>query len=123
MVIQILSLAEVEQDPLSGFRLQVRHAGETFSIQTKKLLIATGNDRRTLDRCRDRLDDVRVESDRRQAAERSARESEELYRATFEQAAERAGFGRYARFTLYTGTIDSRNRRATSSREVDVTDG
>jgi predicted Rossmann fold flavoprotein len=43
------SLLGVQKDFKSGFRLEVRKNAKVSSIQTKKLLIATGSDRRTLD--------------------------------------------------------------------------
>ncbi len=43
------SLLKVEKGLRGGFRLEVRKEAEHFIIQTKKLLIATGSDRKTLD--------------------------------------------------------------------------
>jgi predicted Rossmann fold flavoprotein len=43
------SLYGVERDSTNGFRLEVRHETKTFSIHSKKLLIATGSDRKTLE--------------------------------------------------------------------------
>jgi predicted Rossmann fold flavoprotein len=43
------SLLGVEKGSRGGFRLEVRKEAEHFIIQTKKLLIATGSDRKTLD--------------------------------------------------------------------------
>jgi len=42
-------LLGVKKDSKSGFRLEVRNEAENFILQTKKLLIATGSDRKTLD--------------------------------------------------------------------------
>lgn len=42
------SLLGVEKDSLNGFRLEVRAEAKVSAIQTKKLLIATGSDRKTL---------------------------------------------------------------------------
>ncbi|MBK8824855.1 MAG: NAD(P)/FAD-dependent oxidoreductase [Anaerolineales bacterium] len=42
-----VSLLKVEKSPKGGFNLQVREDAEVFSIQTKKLLIATGSDSKT----------------------------------------------------------------------------
>ena len=42
-----VSLLKVEKSPKGGFDLQVREDAEVFSIQTKKLLIATGSDSKT----------------------------------------------------------------------------
>ncbi|HEX5840428.1 MAG TPA: NAD(P)/FAD-dependent oxidoreductase [Anaerolineales bacterium] len=44
-----LSLMGVKQQPKNGFRLELRRGADVVSIQTKKLLIATGSDRRTLE--------------------------------------------------------------------------
>jgi predicted Rossmann fold flavoprotein len=41
------SLLKVEKSPRFGFRLEVRESGEVYSLQTKKLLVATGSDPRT----------------------------------------------------------------------------
>ena len=43
------SLLKVEKGPRGGFRLEVRNETETFLLQTKKLLLATGSDRKTLE--------------------------------------------------------------------------
>ena len=43
------SLLEVERSSRGGFRLKVRQEANAFSLQTKKLLIATGSDRKILD--------------------------------------------------------------------------
>jgi predicted Rossmann fold flavoprotein len=43
------SLLGVEKSPKSGFRLEVRNEAKVLTIQTKKLLVATGSDRRTLE--------------------------------------------------------------------------
>jgi predicted Rossmann fold flavoprotein len=43
------SLRRVDKSPKSGFRLEVRNEAREISIQTRKLLIATGSDRKTLD--------------------------------------------------------------------------
>jgi hypothetical protein len=43
------SLLGVEGGSRGGFRLEVRSDAQTFILQTKKLLIATGSDRKTLD--------------------------------------------------------------------------
>jgi predicted Rossmann fold flavoprotein len=42
------SLLRVEKSLGGGFRLEVRHESQIFHLQTKKLLIATGSDRKTL---------------------------------------------------------------------------
>ena len=42
------SLLGVEKNPKNGFRLEVRSEAKVFSIQTKKLLMATGSDRKIL---------------------------------------------------------------------------
>jgi len=44
-----VSLLGVEKDQKTGFRLQLRREAEVFSIHTKKVLLATGGDRKTLD--------------------------------------------------------------------------
>jgi predicted Rossmann fold flavoprotein len=44
-----VSLLGVETDPRNGFRLEVRSEAHVFFIHTKKLLIATGSERRTLE--------------------------------------------------------------------------
>jgi predicted Rossmann fold flavoprotein len=44
-----LSLKGVKQQPKNGFRLELRRGADVVSIQTKKLLIATGSDRKTLE--------------------------------------------------------------------------
>ena len=44
-----LSLMGVKQQPKNGFRLELRRGADVVSIQTKKLLIATGSDRKTLE--------------------------------------------------------------------------
>lgn len=43
------SLLGVEKDSTNGFRLEVRRDAKVFSIHTRKLLVATGSDRKTLD--------------------------------------------------------------------------
>ncbi|MGE5376158.1 MAG: NAD(P)/FAD-dependent oxidoreductase [Bacteroidota bacterium] len=43
------SLQRVDKSPKSGFRLEVRNEAREISIQTRRLLIATGSDRKTLD--------------------------------------------------------------------------
>ncbi|HEU0294676.1 MAG TPA: NAD(P)/FAD-dependent oxidoreductase [Anaerolineales bacterium] len=43
------SLLGVEKSHSDGFRLQVRREAQVFHLQTKKLLIATGSDRKTLE--------------------------------------------------------------------------
>jgi hypothetical protein len=43
------SLLGVEKGLRGGFRLEVQHEAKRFIIQTKKLLIATGSDRKTLE--------------------------------------------------------------------------
>jgi predicted Rossmann fold flavoprotein len=43
------SILSVEKASENGFRLEVRSDAKVLSIQTKKLLIATGSDRRTLE--------------------------------------------------------------------------
>ncbi len=43
------SLLGVQQGPNNGFRLGLRKEAHVFNIHTKKLLIATGSDRKTLD--------------------------------------------------------------------------
>jgi predicted Rossmann fold flavoprotein len=43
------SLLGVEKDSKNGFNLEVRSRTETSSIHTKKLLVATGSDRKTLE--------------------------------------------------------------------------
>jgi predicted Rossmann fold flavoprotein len=43
------SLLGVEKSSKGGFRLEVRNETETFLLQTKKLLLATGSDRKTLE--------------------------------------------------------------------------
>jgi len=43
------SLLGVEKDSKNGFRLELRKEAEVFSIRTRKLLLATGSDRKTLD--------------------------------------------------------------------------
>jgi predicted Rossmann fold flavoprotein len=43
------SLLGIERDSNNGFRLEVRYEARAFSIHAKKLLIATGSDRNTLD--------------------------------------------------------------------------
>jgi predicted Rossmann fold flavoprotein len=43
------SLISVEKASKNGFRLEVRSDAKVLSIQTKKLLIATGSDRKTLE--------------------------------------------------------------------------
>jgi predicted Rossmann fold flavoprotein len=44
-----LSLSGVKRQPKNGFRLEVRRGADVVSIQTKKLLIATGSDRKILE--------------------------------------------------------------------------
>ena len=44
-----LSLMGVKQQPKNGFRLELRRGADVVSIQTKKLLVATGSDRKTLE--------------------------------------------------------------------------
>jgi hypothetical protein len=44
-----VSLLGVEKDSKNGFRLELRREAEVFFIHTRKLLIATGSDRKTLD--------------------------------------------------------------------------
>lgn len=44
-----MSLMEAEKDPKSGFRLTVHRGAEALSLHTKKLLIASGADRKTLE--------------------------------------------------------------------------
>ncbi|MFN8383622.1 MAG: NAD(P)/FAD-dependent oxidoreductase [Anaerolineales bacterium] len=41
------TMQKVEKSPKSGFKLEVRKGGEILSLQTKKLLIATGSDSKT----------------------------------------------------------------------------
>ncbi len=41
------TMQKVEKSPRGGFRLEVRNGGEVLSLQTKKLLIATGSDPKT----------------------------------------------------------------------------
>jgi predicted Rossmann fold flavoprotein len=43
------SLLGVEKGSRGGFRMEVRNETETFLLQTKKLLLATGSDRKTLE--------------------------------------------------------------------------
>lgn len=43
------SLFGVEQGPRGGFRLEVRKEAQVFPLQTRKLLLATGSDRKTLE--------------------------------------------------------------------------
>jgi predicted Rossmann fold flavoprotein len=43
------SLLGVEKNPKNGFKLELRREAETFFIHTKKLLLATGSDRKTLE--------------------------------------------------------------------------
>jgi hypothetical protein len=43
------SLLSVEEAPKNGFRLEVRSEAKVVSLQTRKLLIATGSDRKTLE--------------------------------------------------------------------------
>jgi predicted Rossmann fold flavoprotein len=43
------TLLEVEKHPKSGFRLEVRSEAKDLFFQTRRLLIATGSDRKTLD--------------------------------------------------------------------------
>ena len=43
------SLLGVEKNPKNGFLLEVRSEAKVFFIQTKKLLMATGSDRKTLE--------------------------------------------------------------------------
>jgi len=43
------SLIKVEKNHSDEFKLEVRHDAKVFFLQTKKLLIATGSDRKTLD--------------------------------------------------------------------------
>ena len=43
------SLLGVEKSSSDGFKLNIQHEAKRFIIQTKKLLIATGSDRKTLD--------------------------------------------------------------------------
>jgi predicted Rossmann fold flavoprotein len=43
------TLLEVEKHPKSGFRLEVRSEAKDLFFQTKRLLIATGSDRKTLE--------------------------------------------------------------------------
>jgi len=43
------SLLGVKKSPRGGFKLEVRNDAQVFHLQTKKLLIATGSDRKTLD--------------------------------------------------------------------------
>ena len=43
------NLLGVEKTSRGGFRLEVRSAAQVFHLQTKKLLIATGSDRKTLE--------------------------------------------------------------------------
>jgi predicted Rossmann fold flavoprotein len=43
------TLLSVEKDLKNGFRLEVRSEAKSFSLQAKKLLIATGSDRKTLE--------------------------------------------------------------------------
>jgi predicted Rossmann fold flavoprotein len=42
------SVLGVEKNPSDGFRLEVRSEAQVFHLRTKKLLIATGSDRKTL---------------------------------------------------------------------------
>ena len=44
-----LSLQKVENDPGNGFRLSVQKEADVFHLQTKKLLLATGSDTKTLE--------------------------------------------------------------------------
>jgi len=43
------SLLRVEKGPGGGFKLEIRNEAKVFPLQAKKLLIATGSDRKTLD--------------------------------------------------------------------------
>jgi predicted Rossmann fold flavoprotein len=43
------SLLGVEKDSTNGFRLEVRSDAKVFSIHTRKFLVATGSDRKTLE--------------------------------------------------------------------------
>lgn len=43
------SLLGVQKEPKNGFRLELRREAEVFFIHTKKVLLATGSDRRTLE--------------------------------------------------------------------------
>ena len=43
------TLQKVEKSPKGGFKLEVRKGGEALPLQTKKLLIATGSDPKTLE--------------------------------------------------------------------------
>lgn len=43
------SLLAVAKDSQNGFRLEVRNEAKVFSIHTKRLLLATGSDRKTLE--------------------------------------------------------------------------
>jgi predicted Rossmann fold flavoprotein len=43
------SLLKVEKGARGGFRLEVRNEADVLPLQTKKLLLATGSDRKTLD--------------------------------------------------------------------------
>ena len=47
-----MNLLRVDTAPRGGFRLEVRQEAKVFPIQTKKLLIATGSDRRILETIR-----------------------------------------------------------------------
>ena len=44
-----VNLLGMEKDSKNGFRLELRREAEVFFIHTRKLLIATGSDRKTLD--------------------------------------------------------------------------
>ena len=44
-----MSLAGAKKDPKNGFRLEVRRGADVLPIHTKKLLIATGGDRKSLE--------------------------------------------------------------------------
>ena len=43
------SLLGVQKEPKNGFRLELRREAEVFFIHTKKVLLATGSDRKTLE--------------------------------------------------------------------------
>lgn len=43
------SLLGVQQEPKNGFRLELRREAEVFFIHTKKVVLATGSDRKTLE--------------------------------------------------------------------------
>jgi len=47
-----ISLLGVEKDSKSGFRLEVRSRANVFYVHTKKLLLATGGERKTLENVR-----------------------------------------------------------------------